>query len=321
MRILVTGGCGFIGVNLVSYLLENPGDDIVVLDNLSLGRKEDMAGLDAELVEGDIRDRELVDRLMKRVDAVVHLAADTRVMDSIEDPDYNFDVNVNGTYNLLRSARAAGVERFVFASTGGAILGDVTPPVHEGMVPRPISPYGASKLAAEGYCSAFAGSYGMKTVSLRFSNVYGPRSWRKGSVVAHFFKSVLMGDQVVVYGDGRQTRDFVHVSDICGAIRSSLSLNEGGQVFQLGTGAETSVNALLEEIRRCIGAGYSVDVRHAPARRGEILRNFCDISHARKALTYAPRVGLKEGLEKTWLWFKAHEKMFAGPGNRTARAV
>jgi len=196
MNLLITGGCGFVGVNLIAYFREHTSEHIVVLDNLVTGRAELLSEFDVEFVEGDIRDAAVVDRLMSRVDGVIHLAADTRVIPSIENPDFNFDVNVQGTYNLLTYARNRNVERFVFASTGGAIVGDVTPPVREDIVPRPISPYGASKLCGEGYCSAFAGSYGMKTVSLRFSNVYGPRSFHKGSVVALFYKQILKDEMV-----------------------------------------------------------------------------------------------------------------------------
>ena len=172
-RVLVTGGCGFIGLNLIDFLQNNSSYNynIIVLDNLTLGRREYLSNYDVEFVEGDIRDSSLIKKLMKKVNSVIHLAADTKVVDSIANPDFNFKVNVEGTYNLLRAAQKEGVERFVLASTGGAITGKAKSPVNESMAPQPLSPYGASKLSAEGYCSAFAGSYGMKTVSLRFSNV------------------------------------------------------------------------------------------------------------------------------------------------------
>ena len=302
-KILITGGCGFIGLNLIEYLKKNTGDEILVLDNLSLGKKEYLAGFDIAFTEGDIRDRRLVRELAQKVDAIVHLAADTRVMDSIADPDLNFDVNVAGSYNLLRAARDAGVKHFVFASTGGAIVGEVAPPVNESMAPHPQSPYGASKLSTEGYCSAFAGSYGMKTVALRFSNVYGPHSYHKGSVVAAFFKQILKGEPLTVYGDGTQTRDFVFSEDLCSAIAGSLGLEAGGEAIQLGSGRETSINELIAAINEVIGSGYKVEVMYKPFRAGEVRFNYADIGKARKILGYDPPTGLREGLEKTWQWF------------------
>jgi UDP-glucose 4-epimerase len=304
-NILITGGCGFIGINLINYLQNSPIFNIIVLDNLSLGKKEYLAGFDVEIVVGDIRDASLVKKVVKGVDGVIHLAADTRVMDSITNPDVNFAVNVTGTYNLLRAAQEAGVEHFVFASTGGAIIGDAIPPVHESMVPRPISPYGASKLCGEAYCSAFAGSYGMKTVALRFSNVYGPYSYHKGSVVAAFFKRILAGQPLIVYGDGSQTRDFVFAKDLCAAIVKSLSLDQGGEAFQLGSGVETSVNELIAAIQQVIHPHDEFRITYEPPRQGEIQRTYSDITKARRYLGFHPEVKLPEGLRATWEWFLA----------------
>jgi len=307
MRILISGGCGFIGINLIAHLRQRDVDHLTVLDNLSEGKEEDLKEFDVEFVKGDIRDVALVKGTMRGVDAVIHLAAATRVVDSITDPDYNFDVNVVGTYNLLSAARLHGVEKFVMASTGGAIVGEVTPPIRENMVPKPVSPYGASKLCGEAYCSAFAGSYAMKTVSLRFSNVYGPRSFHKGSVIAHFFKLVLLGKRLIVYGDGEQTRDFVFVDDISAGIASALAVEKGGNAYQLGTGAETSINELIGMIQGCVGDFGQVSVTYEPPRKGEVLRNYSDISLARQALGYSPRVSLPEGLARTWEWFLTHK--------------
>jgi len=302
--ILITGGCGFIGVNLINFLRrKQPQFDIVVLDNLILGKREYLNEYDVEFIEGDIRDKSLVTDLMKRVDIVIHLAADTRVLESIENPDFNFDVNVNGTYNLLRAARLCNVERFICASTGGAIIGEAAPPVHEKMVPRPLSPYGASKLMAEGYLSAFHGSYGMQTVALRFSNVYGPRSFLKGSIVALIFKKVLKNETLTIYGDGMQTRDYVYADDICNAIVKSMQVNGGGHVFQLGTGEATTLNDLVSEVQSIIGDDYNLPVEYQNFRVGEVKLNFTDISHAKKELGYQPKVKLNEGLALTWEWF------------------
>ena len=162
-------------------------------------------------LSGDLRDRDDVRGALEGQDAVVHLAADTRVMDSIENPAHNFENNVIGTFNLLELARELGVSRIVAASTGGAIVGDVPPPVHERMAAQPTSPYGASKLMLEGYLSAYSAAFGIRGCALRFSNIYGPRSFHKGSVVAHFYKQLLSGEPLVVYGDGGQARDFLYV--------------------------------------------------------------------------------------------------------------
>lgn len=304
MKILITGGCGFIGVNLISYLQEKTPYNIIVLDNLVLGKREYLTGYDVEFIEGDIRDQTVVESVMKKVDAVVHLAADTRVIPSIENPSFNFDVNVTGTYNLLIGARNNDVERFVFASTGGAIVGEAIPPVNEQMVPKPLAPYGASKLCGEAYCSAFFGSYGMKTASLRFSNVYGPRSFHKGSVVAHFLKQIIQNKPLTIYGDGEQTRDFVYVDDLCEAIYSALCVDKGGGSYQLGTGIETSVNCLIDIMRASLSEKQPITVEYAPERKGEVKRNYCDITLASNALNYNPQIKLAEGLEKTWKWFQ-----------------
>jgi len=301
VNLLVIGGAGFIGTNLISRLGTMPDMRVRVLDNESLGRREHLGAFGGEFVCGDIRDRDTVHAALDGVDAVVHLAADTRVIESIADPARNFDVNVQGTFTLLEAMRARGVRRLVNASTGGAILGEVSPPVHEEMVPRPVSPYGASKLAAEGYCAAYSGSFGFHTLSLRFSNVYGPRSFHKGSVVAAFFKRVLQGETLVVYGDGSQVRDFVFVEDLCDGIVRGLSSSTSG-VIQLGSGRPVSVTALIDAIRQAV-APHPVEVRYEPARAGEVHATWCDISKARRELGFEPSTPLADGLAKTWRWF------------------
>ncbi len=302
MRVLITGGCGFVGANLVAHMNGLAGHQVSVLDNESLGKRAFLDGLDAEFISGDIRDRELLDRVLPRHDAVVHLAADTRVMDSIADPERNFEINVAGSMTLLSAMRSAGVRRLVNASTGGAIMGEVDPPVHEGMVPHPMSPYGASKLAVEGYCSAFGASYGLSPVSLRFSNVYGPRSFHKGSVVAEFLRRVIHREPLVVYGDGSQTRDYVFAGDLCQGIVAGLNREEGG-VFQLGTGVPVSLNTLIGEIRQVV-APLPVEVDYRDFRAGEVRYTYCDISRARAELGYAPSTTLADGLRQTWAWFQ-----------------
>jgi UDP-glucose 4-epimerase len=308
MRLLVTGGCGFVGTNLIAHLNRVGGYEITVFDNESLGERSFLEGLDTAFVKGDLRDADAVRAAVEGQDAIVHLAADTRVIPSIEKPRYNFEVNALGSLNLLEAMRETGVSQLASASTGGAILGDVTPPVHEEMVAKPVSPYGASKLCVEGYASAYGACYGIKTVSLRFSNVYGPRSFHKGSVVAHFFKQILAGKPLVVYGDGSQSRDFVFVEDLCEGIRRALDVDRT-EVIQLGVGRPTSVNELIDFMRGVVGADR-VSVRYEDFRAGEIINTYCDISKARRVLGYDPQTSLEDGLRQTWAWFTENAARF-----------
>jgi UDP-glucose 4-epimerase len=304
VRYLITGGCGFIGVNVIRRLTATAGH-IRVIDNLSMGRAADLDGLGVELQVGDIRDGEAVARAMAGMDVVVHLAAHTRVIESIEDPWENFEVNARGTLVCLSAARAAGVGRFVMASTGGAIVGDRQPPVHEDMGARPLAPYGASKLAGEGYCSAYWGSYGLPTVALRFTNVYGPYSYAKASAVAKFMKQILRGEILTVFGDGTQTRDFLFVDDLCRAVVAACERTVPfGRPYQIASGVETPLLALIEMLRTLAGPA-GVRVRFAQARPGEVARSFGSFEDARRFLGYEPTMPLRDGLARTWEWFQA----------------
>lgn len=307
MKILITGGCGFIGTNLVANLCAIGGHKIRVLDNESLGSKVNIAEFGVEFQQGDITSTEDLQQALAGMDAVVHLAADTRVIDSIEKPIKNFTINVTSTLNLLMGMRDAGVKTIINASTGGAILGEVSPPVREDMVPSPQSPYGASKLAVEGYLSAFSASYNIKACSLRFSNVYGPYSWHKGSVVAYFMKNILRGESIQVFGDGEQTRDYVYVEDLCRGIIQAIESGKSG-VYQLGTGYPTSINQLIANIADV--AGKIPNVIYRPHRQGEILHTYCDITKAREIFGYNPRIQLKNGIAETWKWFFMHKENF-----------
>lgn len=313
MRLLITGGCGFIGANLCEYLLSKGGFELRVLDNLSTGRQEYLeqvqrrTGGKVELIRGDVRDREIVDGAVKWADAVVHLAAKTSVVDSLRAPEEVFQVNVMGTLNLLEACRKHGIERFVFASSNAAVGGQ-EPPIDEKKVPAPLSPYGASKLAGEALCSAYFGSYGIKAIVLRFANVYGPYSDHKTSVVAKFIRQAKNGEPLVIYGDGSQTRDFVHVRDVCQAIELSLSYEPKGAsdlVFQIGSGVETSLLQLVELIETLARDGRISlpPVRFAGQRPGEIVHNFSDISRAKERLGYWPKLELEAGLADTWRYF------------------
>ena len=258
------------------------------------------AGYD-DVVEGDIRDAGALAAAVRGAEAVVHLAAHTGVVGSVEDPQHDSDINVSGTLNALLAARDGGASTFVFASSG-APLGSVDPPGHEKLAARPLSPYGASKLAGEGYCSAFAGSYGLAATALRFTNVYGPYSYHKGSVVALFMKQIMDGKPIVIYGDGGQTRDFLYIDDLCGAVLAVVEQKPVGELFQLGTGTETSVAELVDHLIELF-PDRKIDIRYEPARAGEIARSFSDISKARAGIGYNPVIGLADGLARTRDWF------------------
>lgn len=302
--ILVTGGAGFIGANLVPYLLERDFS-VSVYDNLSRGRREFLDGYDVEFMEGDILDLESLEKAFRGRDGVIHLAAYGSVIESIEDPLMNFEINARGVVNVLTAARDCGVGQVLFASTGGALIGDAEPPVDESSLPKPISPYGAGKLVGEGYMHAFAKSYGMRTTALRFANVYGPVSAHKKGALTVFIKAIMSNRPITIYGDGSASRDFLFVSDLCAGIERALSSElTPGCVFHLASGRETSIKELA--LRLCAVAGCpDFAIEYEPARRGEVLRNFADFSLARKQLGFEPKVSLDEGLAATWEWFQA----------------
>ena len=300
---LVTGGAGFVGATLVRRLVGG-GHSVRVLDNYSTGDASHLTGVDAELVEGDIRDAAALDAALAGMQAVIHLAAAGSVIGSVQDPVTNFDVNVVGTFRVLDAARRAGVERTVQASTGGALIGNATPPVSELSLPKPISPYGASKLAGEGYAYAFAQTYGLRTVALRFANVYGPWSARKLGAMTLFFKAIHAGEPIVIYGDGSASRDYTHVDDISSALELALECDvPGGSVLHIASGIETTVRDLAD---LCRAAADLPDhpVKYLPRRVGEVDRNFATYDLARQVLGYAPSISREIGIRQTWDWFQ-----------------
>src|SRR3954451_17934272 len=298
---VVTGGAGFIGSTLTRLLLER-GYSVRVYDDLSSGSREHLQGLDVELVLGDVRDLESLQRACAGIDAMFHLAAGAGVVDSISNPIENFDLNARGTLLALWAAKQAGVGRFVFSSSNTP-LGDNAYPASEDKPLAPLSPYGAGKATGEAYCSAFHGAYGFPAVAVRFSNAYGPRSARKTNVIPLFIRRIMAGEPLTIYGDGTQTRDFVFVSDLAnGLIRAAETPDVGGEEFQLASGVETSLNDLV----RMLGEVSSTtpEVRHEPPRAGEIQRNYSLIDKARTRLGHAPEVPLEDGLARTWEWFQ-----------------
>ena len=290
------------GATLVRRLAGH-GHSVRVFDNFSTGDKSHLADVDAELVEGDIRDVRGLDAALEGMQAVIHLAAAGSVVMSVEDPAANFDVNVLGTFRVLDAARRAGVQRTVQASTGGALIGDATPPVDERSLPKPISPYGASKLAGEGYAHAYAKAYGMDTVALRFANVYGPWSERKRGAMTMFFRAIHAGEPIVIYGDGTASRDYTHVDDIARALELALDSDvPGGTVLHIASGVETTVRELAGLC--CAAAGAPEHpVEYRPRRAGEVDRNFASYDLAEKVLGYAPSIGREDGIRRTWQWF------------------
>jgi UDP-glucose 4-epimerase len=289
MRTVVTGGAGFIGSHLVDALIAR-GDEVTVVDDLSTGRREYVSP-SARLVEHDVRRP-----LEIEADLVFHLAAQADVGTSVERPSFDAEVNVVGTVNVLETARASGAA-VVFASTGGAIYGDVEAPATEDDPLRPVSPYGIAKLAAEAYLDGWNRIHGLPAVACRFANVYGPRqsATLEGGVIAIFLERLADGAETVVFGDGEQTRDFVHVADVVRALILAAGRQSG--VFNVGTGIETSVNELH---RMCARAtGVEREPRREPARPGDARRSVLDPERARRELGFRAEISLADGLATT----------------------
>ncbi len=319
LRWLITGGCGFIGLSLINHLLrENSNTKIRVLDNFSTGTEEDLLEVTStiekglgtktaaiKLVEGDIRNYDTCLKCCDGIDVIVHLAANAGVAPSVEDPRYDMEVNVNGTFNMLEAAKQNNVKKFIFASSG-ATIGEAGPPIHEEKVQKPVSPYGASKLAGEAYCSAYFRTFGIKTISLRFGNVYGPLSKHKNSVVAKFLKQAFAGETLEIYGDGSQTRDFIYIDDLIQAIVLSVKSDVGGEVFQIATYKETTINEIVAMINALMEnlIGEKIEVFYSKPRLGDVKRNYSDISKAKQILGYTPRFDLDQGLKNTFEYFR-----------------
>ncbi|MDC0597149.1 NAD-dependent epimerase/dehydratase family protein [Candidatus Pseudothioglobus singularis] len=320
MNWLITGGCGFIGTSLIKTLTNENNHNIRVLDNLTTGTREDLlevckysevSGVSigdfngVELVVGDILDEGLAAKVTKKADIVIHLAANTGVGPSVENPRADCMANVIGTFNYLEAARINNVPRFVFASSG-APAGEVEPPIHEELPPHPVSPYGASKLAGEGYCSAYYKTFNIQTVMLRFGNVYGPGSLHKNSIVAKFVRQALNKETLEIYGDGSQTRDFIYIDDLINALRLAVtSDNIGGEVFQIASNQETTVGEITKKMVKILNQNGidDINVINGETRLGDVKRNYSDISKAKNKLGWQPRMNQYEGLKKTVEYF------------------
>jgi nucleoside-diphosphate-sugar epimerase len=303
MRYTITGGAGFIGSHLVEHLV-GAGHQVTVLDDLSSGKRANIAAWLARItfVEGSITDPATCARAIAGADYVLHQAAVPSVPRSVADPVTSHAVNATGTLNVLLAARDAHVKRVVYAASSSAYGDTPELPKHEGMVPRPRSPYAAAKLAGEAYCRAFHASYGLPTVSLRYFNVFGARqdpASQYAAVVPRFIAAAIDATSPVIYGDGEQTRDFTHVANVVAANLAACSAPEAalGEAYNIGCGDRLSVNALWERVRALTGA--AVRVTHEPARAGDVRDSRASLDRARSALGWAPTIGLDEGLRLT----------------------
>jgi UDP-glucose 4-epimerase len=302
VKVLVTGGAGFIGSNLVRALLAR-GDEVRVLDNFSTGNRTNLAGLtgEVELVEGELRSYERVHNAVRGVEIVFHLGALGSVPRSVQDPLTSSAVNVEGTLNVLLAARDEGVRRVVFASSSSIYGNQPELPLRETMAPDPISPYGVAKLAAERYCVSFARVYPFETVVLRYFNVFGPRQDPRSqyaAVVPLFVTAIAAGEPITIFDDGQQSRDFTYIDNVVAAnLVAAEAAGASGRIFNVSSGAPATVNELADAIGRLLGK--EVERRFLPPRAGDLRNSWADVSEAKDALGYEPSVSLEDGLRRT----------------------
>lgn len=307
MRLVVTGGAGFIGSNTVDELISR-GHSVVVLDDLSSGKEENLAEVRSKItfIKGSITELEVVRKAMTEADCVLHLAARTSVPRSVKDPIETNRINVDGTLNVLVAARDAKVKRVVFAASSSAYGETPTLPKSENMRPEPISPYGVTKFVGELYAQTFGRVYGLENVSLRYFNVFGPRQDPNSpysGVLSRFCTAFLDETQPVVFGDGEQSRDFTYIENV---VQANLLACEApaasGKVFNVGTGGRFTLNETLALLRKI--SGKSLETKYDPPRDGDIRDSQADISQARQILGYEPTVAFEEGLQRTFDWYR-----------------
>ena len=304
---VVTGGAGFIGSHIVEELLLR-NEKVAIIDNFSTGKRENVKPFEgrAEIIDADLAEAKNLAQILKGADYVIHQAAIPSVPKSIIDPVKSHHANVNGTLQLLVACREAGVKRVVYASSSSLYGDSPSLPKHEGMMPNPLSPYGAQKLFAEMYCQVFTKAYGLETVSLRYFNVFGPRqdaTSQYSGVLALFIPAVLQGRRPTIYGDGEQSRDFTYVKNVVEAnLLACKAPGVGGQVFNVACGDRITVNSMLQQINKI--TGKDISPVYAEARAGDIKHSQADIRLAKERIGYQAKVSFEEGLRNTIDWYR-----------------
>ena len=326
MRYLITGGAGFIGSHLVEHFVA-AGHRVTVLDDLSSGRRANLAAVRRHIrfIRGSVTDLNTCRRAVEGVDCVLHHAAVTSVQQSVDDPLVTHEVNATGTLHVLLAAREKGVRRVVYAGSTSAYGNPATLPNSEDHVTRPLSPYAASKLAGEQYCVAFHATYGLETVVLRYFNIFGPRqdpNSQYAAVVPRFITMALAGASPTIFGDGKQTRDFVYIANVVHAnllAARAPAADVAGQVFNIGCGKGVSVNQLWEHIRAL--AGVPVEARYTTGRAGEVRGSVAELAKARRQMGYDPIVDFEEGLRQTIAFYRTQPDGQRPKRKRAAVAV
>ncbi|MGH8161986.1 MAG: SDR family oxidoreductase [Gammaproteobacteria bacterium] len=326
MRYLVTGGAGFIGSHLVRSLIES-GHEVRVIDDFSTGKRENIEGLDLELVEGDVRNLEQVERAVRGVDYVIHLAALASVARSLNDPLASHSVNATGTLVVLQASRENGVKRVVYAGSSSAYGNSEVLPKQEDAIPAPESPYAVSKLSAEYYCRMYFKTMGLETACVRYFNVFGPRQApdsQYAAVIPKFIEAALNGRAPVVYGDGTQSRDFTYVANAVEAtIRAATAEGAAGETINVACGERRSLRDLLGEIENLLGTRLTP--QFTDPRPGDVRHSLADIGKAQRLLGYEPQIGFSEGLRQTLSWFDSRTAILSAdkavnPGGRLRSA-
>ena len=300
-KIIVTGGAGFIGSNLVQQLV-SLGHSVTVFDNFITGRRDYLKGLDIKVINGDITDKELVINSFKNHQVVFHLAAYGNVIDSINEPENNFNTNVLGTLNILEACRLNRINKLIFSSTGGALMGNVAGEVNENSLPKPISPYGASKLSCEGYIRAYAECYNIGAVIFRFANVYGPNSLHKKGGVNKFFNGIIKDQALTIYGDS--ARDFIYVSDIVDGLILGLQkeFNKNPlNLFHLSSNSQVKVDQLAHIMADLLNK--KPKIHYCSHRTGEVLQTLSSSKLAQKELGFHCKININQGMAKTIAWY------------------
>ena len=305
MKILITGGAGFIGSNLVERLIK--GNEVIVLDNLSTGKEENikefLGNKNFKFINGSITDLNLLRKMTCDVDYILHHAAIVSVTESIKNPILTNEVNINGTLNVLTAAKENQIKKLAFASSC-AVYGDSPKlPKTENMNPNSKSPYAVTKLTGEYYCNVFKNIYDLETLSLRYFNCYGPKQSRESeyaAVIPKFIFAALNDKPIMIYGDGRQTRDFVYVKDV---VNANLSISKKGEgIYNIGSGGKVTINELADKIIELTKS--KSEIIHKKQRKGDIKHSLADISKAKKEIGYEPKYNLEQGLNETIRWFK-----------------